>query len=241
MSERAKLDTLAKTSHYDFGPMGTTLDHLVTIFDRYWKGTSCLELGPAEGLMTGHLVGRFSQVTAVEGAAELSNELRSRFPTVTVVNSLFEEFEPGIDFDTIVLGHVLEHVESPVELLMRVASWLAPAGVICAGVPNARSLHRQLGVLMGLLEHEHQLNETDIAVGHRRVYDTESLRLDFADAGLRVVADGGYLMKMTSNAQYVSAPEIFSAEYLQSSMILGEMFPNIAAELYLVADAGPLR
>ena len=62
------------------------------------------------------------------------------------------------DFDNIVLGHVLEHVERPVEILSRVKSWLSANGRVFALVPNARSLHRQMGVVMGLLDSEHSLN-----------------------------------------------------------------------------------
>ena len=60
------------------------------------------------------------------------------------------------------LGHVLEHVAHPAEVLRKAGTWLAPGGVICCAVPNARSLHRQAAVLMGILETEHSLNPTDL-------------------------------------------------------------------------------
>lgn len=52
---------------------------------------------------------------------------------------------------------------------------------------------------MGLLEMEKQLNEGDIRIGHRRVYDMKSLKNDFMDAGLEIVTSGGYWLKPESN------------------------------------------
>jgi len=51
-------------------------------------------------------------------------------------------------------GHVLEHVDDPVAVLRLVKSWLKPGGRVLAAVPNARSIHRQAAVIMGLLPYE---------------------------------------------------------------------------------------
>ena len=87
--------------------------------------------------MTAHLARAFPDLTLVEGAEAFCADLRQRFPAVTVVRSLFEDFVPAELYDTIILGHVLEHVENPVDLLRKAGSWLADGGVICCAVPPA--------------------------------------------------------------------------------------------------------
>jgi 2-polyprenyl-3-methyl-5-hydroxy-6-metoxy-1,4-benzoquinol methylase len=44
-----------------------------------------------------------------------------------------------------VLWHVLEHLDDPAAALARVASWLAPGGVLLLGVPNLASAQARVG------------------------------------------------------------------------------------------------
>jgi 2-polyprenyl-3-methyl-5-hydroxy-6-metoxy-1,4-benzoquinol methylase len=231
-SERARLAAIAADSWYAKGANTATVRYCTEVFARHWRGTRCLELGPAEGLMTEALAAAFPSLTLVDGAERFCADLRARFPAATVVCSIFEEFDPAHPFDTIVLGHVLEHVEDPRLILARARTWLAADGVLCAAVPNAHSLHRQAAVLMGLLASEHSLNETDLHHGHRRVYDPEALRADVAAAGLAIRDAGGYWIKPLSNAQIEAT---WTAEMLEAFMRLGERYPDIAGEIYVIA------
>ncbi len=233
--ESERLDRIAADSWYARGPNRQMVEYSAEVFARFWRGPSCLELGPAEGVMTDALAAAFADLTLVEGSEAFCRDLAARYPAATVVHSLFEEFESGRRFDTILLGHVLEHVEDPVAILRRARSWLAPDGVLLASVPNARSVHRQAAVEMGLLERVNALNETDVHQGHRRVYDPEALAADARAAGLRVRFQGGYWLKPVSNAQIESS---WTPDMLAAFMRLGERYPDIAAETYIVADAG---
>lgn len=230
--EAAALDDIASDSWYARGANAHLADYSGRVLGRFWRGTRCLELGPAEGLMTARLAERFEHLTAVEGSEAFASSLCDRFPSVRVVTSLFEDFVTDERFDTIVLGNVLEHVASPRDVLAAAARWLAPDGRVCAAVPNARSVHRQAAVIMGLLREEHELNEADRHHRHRRVYDPESLRADFVAAGLRVEVFGGYWLKPLSNAQIDDA---WTPEMLEAFMALGERYPDIAAQIYVVA------
>src|SRR5678815_169996 len=157
-TEHDRLARIAADSWYGKGLNSTTIAYSMRIFSRYWRPGSCLELGPAEGLATASLVSQFDDFTCVEGAETFAVALRERHPGIRVECAIFEEYEPGRTFDNIVLGHVLEHVERPVDILSRVKSWLSASGRVFALVPNARSLHRQMGAVMGLLDSEHSLN-----------------------------------------------------------------------------------
>lgn len=232
MDERRRLEDIASRSLYSAGASGESIGYGARVFGRFWRGPRCLELGPAEGRMTDILAARFDDLTVVEGSSRFCAEIQARHPRARVVNSLFESFEAEGLYDTVLLGHVLEHVEEPVRLLERARGWLAPGGLVCGAVPNARSLHRQAAVLMGLLPEEHALNDTDRHHGHRRVYDPESFRAEFLRAGLRIEAFGGYWLKPLSNAQLESQ---WTPQMLRAFFELGERYPDVAAEIYVVA------
>jgi len=233
MSERDHLDRIAADSWYAKGINAAAIGYCAQVFARSWRGSRCLELGPAEGVMTAELARAFPDLTVVDGAEKFCRELRVRFPAATVVCSIFEEFVASARFDTIVLGHVLEHVVDPHAVLVCVRDWLAPGGVVCAAAPNAKSLHRQAAVLMGLLETEHSLNESDLHHGHRRVYDPESFAAEFRGAGLTIRARGGYWLKPLSNAQIEAA---WTPAMVRAFMALGEQFPDVAGEIYVIAE-----
>jgi 2-polyprenyl-3-methyl-5-hydroxy-6-metoxy-1,4-benzoquinol methylase len=204
-----------------------------TVFKRHLRGGNLLELGPAEGVMTELLAPLGIRMTVVEASALFCENLRQRFPQIRVTQALFEEFEPEELFDNIVMGHVLEHVHDPVEILTRARRWLKPGGCIFAAVPNARSLHRQAAVIMGLLSREDELNELDRHHGHRRVFNPESFRNAFTQAGLRVDIFGGYFLKPISNGQIESS---WTPAMVHAFMQLGERYPDIAGEIYLLAS-----
>jgi 2-polyprenyl-3-methyl-5-hydroxy-6-metoxy-1,4-benzoquinol methylase len=232
-AEQFRLDRIAADSWYSQGLNTSSVEYCAEVFSRFWKGRRCLEMGPAEGVMTPHLDRAFPCLTLVDGAEAFCAQLRERFPSATVIQSLFEDFASNEQFDTIVLGHVLEHVENPVQVLRKASACLAPGGVICCAVPNARSLHRQAAVLLQLLETEHSLNPTDLHHGHRRVYNPETLRDDFLGAGLSVRFFGGYWIKPLSNRQMEDA---WTPEMIHAFMQLGERYPHIAAEIYVIAS-----
>jgi 2-polyprenyl-3-methyl-5-hydroxy-6-metoxy-1,4-benzoquinol methylase len=231
-NEHQRLAAIAADSWYGKGINATTVAYSVRIFSRHWRPGSCLELGPAEGLATASLVNHFDDLTCVDGSDIFCHALTERHPGIHVVCSLFEHYDPARTFDNVVLGHVLEHVEDPVAILQRAKTWLNDSGRIFASVPNARSLHRQMGVVMNLLAAENSLNALDQHHGHRRVYDPESIRHDFNAAGLRIEIFGGYWIKPASNAHLEAH---WTSEMLEAAMVVGERYPDIAAEIYVIA------
>lgn len=205
----------------------------------FFRGATALELGVADGQMTACLLKSFDRVTGLEGSTKFIAEVEARFPEardrLRLVHTLFEEFRTDERFDTVLVMHVLEHVEDPVELLRLAGSWIAPGGALLINVPNARSLHRLAAVKMGLLEHPHSFNDTDRSLGHRRVYYHEQLAGDIAAAGLALERMGGIFLKPLANKQIEHdwTPEMIDAFYE-----LGDDFPDIAAEIYAVCTAG---
>jgi hypothetical protein len=84
-----------------------------------------------------------------------------------------------------------------------------------------------------MLPFEEALNEADRHHGHRRVYNPETFRRDFLQAGLKIEVFGGYWLKPLSNAQL---ERDWNAELVAAFMALGERYPDIAGEIYIVAN-----
>ena len=198
----------------------------------YFLGPIGLEQGPAEGEMTQFLVHDFEFLTIVEGASELLNNIPER-KNLTKIHSLFEDFNPSVRYNTIILEHILEHVDSPVELLACAKKWLAPDGKLLLGVPNGDSMHRLVAVKMGLLGHSCELNERDIALGHRRVYTPGTLQSDIDAAGLHLEKIGGVFLKPLSNKQI---QDNWDESMITGFYELGKDFPQNAAEIYAVCS-----
>lgn len=226
------LEQIATNSLYGTMANAMMIQYCSVLFKRFLKPGSILELGPAEGIMTEELVKLTDDLHVVEGSSIFAEQIRDKFPSAQVHNDLFEVFSPNRTFDNIVLGHVLEHVDNPVQVLELCGRWLSPGGKILAAVPNSHSIHRQAAVLMNLLEKEDSMSELDYHHGHQRIYNPYTLRSDFKKAGLELLHYGGYWLKPVSNAQIHST---WTPEMLHSFMVLGERYPDIAAEIYVIA------
>lgn len=229
--ETTRLENIALDSVYAVGTNLCMIQYSFEILKRYLRG-AVLELGPAEGVMTEKLTLVTDSLTVVEGSKIFADDLKNRFPKAEIHCSLFENFKTNKKFDTIVMGHVLEHVENPVETLKNAKSWLKENGIIFAAVPNSHSIHRQAAVMMELQERENSMSELDIHHGHRRVYSIDEFRHDFTGADLKIKECGGYWLKPVSNKQI---EESWTQEMIDAFMKLGEKYPDIAAEIYIVA------
>jgi len=233
--EIKRLEKIAKETMYSEGFNGRLMYYCFLTLKDYFRGKLCLELGCADGLMTQLLVNFFEKVVAVDGSAKFCEITRDKVKAdnLEVVCSLFEELELSEKFDTIIMAHILEHIKNPC-LIMKIAkNWLKDDGVILIDVPNANSIHRQVGMKMGLLKRIDELNELDKKLGHRRVYTWKSLQDDINQASLKVKRIGGIFLKPLTNAQIETW---FTQEMMDAFYELGKEYPEVAAEIYAVCE-----
>ncbi|HMS12374.1 MAG TPA: class I SAM-dependent methyltransferase [Microthrixaceae bacterium] len=192
-----------------------------------------LELGYGTGLITRELVAAGREVHVVEGSGRLVAHARERHAhdPVVMIESMFETFEPDELYDAVLALHVLEHVDDPVALTRTIATWLRPGGVMIAVTPNAHSIHRLLGVAMGLQERLDDLSARDVLVGHQRVYELADLEAHLTQAGLEVRSRFGYFVKPLSNRQMVG----WSSEVLDGlNRIAGDVPVELCANIGVV-------
>jgi 2-polyprenyl-3-methyl-5-hydroxy-6-metoxy-1,4-benzoquinol methylase len=205
-------------------------------------GSSCLELGSADGGLTTHLVEHFDRLLSVDGSHEACRKLREKIADrqgFEVRCSLFEDLDLGGErFSTVISDHVLEHLPDPIALLRSAQEWIEPKGRLLVTVPNALSLHRLLGVEMGILESPYDFSDLDRKLDHRRVYDPATLRSDVESAGWRVTEQGGLFIKLFSNAQLegMLSAGLVGDEQLRGLMALSRKLPQHCSEIYLIAE-----
>lgn len=229
--EHQRLQAISEWYSNRTGFYGQLVQFGFRTLEPYFRPGNVLEMGSADGQMTEFLATRFSDISIVDGSATFVEAVLKRLPSAKGYVALFEEFEPPEQYDNIVMAHILEHVADPVSILRRSATWLTPSGRIFIIVPNANSIHRQVGVKMGLLEQTTSLHEDDLRVGHRRVYEPSTLLADIAAAGLTMAKRGGIFFKPLSNSQI---EETWTEQTIEGFYELGKDYPDLASELFAV-------
>lgn len=232
-AEQSRLEAIAIDSNYNQGINEKMIIYTANLFMRHMRQGNVLEMGPAHGLATDLLCRKYPDYSVVDAADYFVESIKERHPDIKGYVSLFEEFEPQETFDNIIMSHVLEHVENPVAILKRCKKWKRFGGVILAAVPNSGSLHRLAGVKLGMIDAASQLHGGDLKIGHRRVYSMESFVDDFRKAGFSIIKTGGYWLKPISNSQI---EKNWSDDLIQAYMEMGENFPEIACNIYVVAE-----
>jgi 2-polyprenyl-3-methyl-5-hydroxy-6-metoxy-1,4-benzoquinol methylase len=196
----------------------------------FFKGDFALEIGPASGYMTKHLVNDFKTIHLLEGSSSLIQEIPD-YPNVKKFNSLIEEYQTDLKYETIIMGHVLEHIADPIFALNKINNWLHPNGVFLVSVPNAKSIHRLVAVEMGLLPSIYDLNQRDLELGHYRVYDMDILKQHLTASGFTILHAGGIFLKPLSNGQIES---FWDDKMIDGFYRVGKMFQEYCAEIFVV-------
>lgn len=206
------------------------------LMKKFLKGKQILELGSSSGFSTYLLSKIAKKIVSIEGSKK-NVDKAGRFLSekgvcnVRLIHGLWEEHKFRETFTDIIIAGGLEHLDSPVELLKKYSSFLKKNGRIHIAVPNARSLHRKVGFSMGYLKKLDELNERDISMGHKRVYDKELLFSHIKSAGLKSYHWEGIYLKPLSNAQMMSWDE----RLIKAFSAIGKELPDLCAELYVCA------
>lgn len=171
------------------------------------KGERILELGVGDQIWTPKLVSRFPHVTSLDGSAELLAEMRTRLDGAPgaahwhPVEVYFEEYVPEQRFDGMFATYVLEHVTDPGLIVRRAHDlWLKPGGLLAIAVPHGLSLHRRLGVKMGMSARPDELGDSDRRMGHKHCFTHDEMHKLIEDSGFEVIEEFGMITKVLPNA-----------------------------------------
>lgn len=200
------------------------------------KEDRVLELGIGHGFTSNLFAQFYSQYSVIDGSESVIAKFRQQFPSsrAQIVHGFFEEYDTTEKFDVIVMGFVLEHVDSPQQILRHFREFLAPGGRCFVAVPNAESLHRRFGHEAGLLPDMSALGDADKAFGHMRLYTVATLARELEECGYRVVAKEGIFLKPFTTRQVASLD--LSAEILEGMCKVGVGYPELSNGLLFEAE-----
>ena len=102
--------------------------YIETSYFHVCEGKSVLEIGPSKGTQTPCIINNNpTSLTLVEADADACYELRSRFPSVNVVNQdIFEYYREPHKVDVVVCCGVFYHLHNPFHLLELIVNQSGP-------------------------------------------------------------------------------------------------------------------
>lgn len=214
--------------------------YLIRAFQPFFRQGPLLELGCFEGNFTQRLCDYFDEITCVEASSEALRVARQKLgERIRYIQAPFETVSLPQRYDNILMTHVLEHIDEPVQVLKRVRDeWLSDGGRFFLACPNANAPSRQIAVKMGLIDHNAAVTTAEAEHGHRRTYALDTLERDAAAAGLRVLHRSGVFFKALANFQWdrLLQTDIVSEAYLDGCYALGQQYPDLCASIYLVCE-----
>ncbi len=228
--EKERLNSTGEIYTREAGQLNRDIASYYTlkITKQYSDRGIAVQLGLGDGFIASAMAQNFERFVVLEGSSAVINSVQNLPEKIEVVETLFEDFRVNDVFDWVFGHHVLEHVQDPGKIARLVLKWLKPGGHAIFTVPNAASLHRRIGVEMGLLSRLDELHEQDVALGHRRVYFTEDLQNQIKEAGFEVIAAKGYMLKLVSQRQMKDwSRDLLDACFALSLSLSPEMCSNI--------------
>lgn len=195
--------------------------------------TSLLELGLGHGYTTALFNRHFQRHVVLEGSSVVIELFRDNYPglNIELVEGYFEHFDSREQFDVVMMGFILEHVDDPGLILRRFRANLRPGGRLYVAVPNAKSLNRRLGLAMGKINDIYELNANDHALGHQRQFCRDTLKALLQAEGYRVTWEEGIYLKPLPLGYMQNMPEF--EENLQAMCEVGVDFPDLCVGLLM--------
>lgn len=223
----------------DFYAEGDRMDELlvereVALLKRLCINTSnALEVGCGNGYSTQHMVGLFDNYEVLEPSIKNLTSMKKRpgLQNITCHHVLLEDFFCARKFDNILFLNVIEHIEDPINSLIRLKNLLTDEGRIFISAPNCMSLNRRAGYQMGLLKEYSTFAPKDYLLGHRRLYTVDMMHEHCELAGLKVMHMKGVYLKPLAESQMTHLGEAT----IKAFHALGEDIPEYCANILAVA------
>lgn len=204
------------------------------ILNRVKKG-SLLELGIGHGYTTTLFSKTFSRHVVLDGSKDIIAKFKENNSEIQteIIETYFEEFETTEKFDVIIMGFILEHVDDPELILKKYRNFLSDDGVLFITVPNSEALNKRFGFLAGIIEDTKTLTKADLELGHKRIYDLDSLRAVCIKSGYTIVKEEGIFLKPITTNQIKTLK--LSKEILEAMLIAGIDYPELCAAMLVEA------
>lgn len=201
------------------------------------KNQIVLEAGCSTGIITEEILKYAKKIDVLDGSSYYINTIEQKFGeriNKTFVSN-FENFETPPLYNCIVFAHVIHHIESPLELLIKMKNWLTERGTIYISVPNITSFHRELGVKMNISTSVDDPSERNIFFKQPGRFDKVSL-IDLVNrAGFKVVDCYNYFFKPFPHdiMQSLIVNNKINSSHLDGLFLMGKKYEDLACHTYL--------
>jgi len=159
--------------------------------------------------------------------------------TLEFVNGFFEDFNSndGRLFDTVILSSVLHEMNDPNVVLRKAFTLLRPGGAVFIVVTNQNSIHRLIGLSMGLLADLNERTQTEIEMQQTSAYTVESIQGLAVSAGFEIEHISTGFPKLLTHKQMKAALElsVIDLKFLNQIYDLGEFLPSNGSEIFVKA------
>ena len=214
---------------YDF----VNTDYAFSIFKDYIKGKIVLEIGSADGVMTEKIVNISKKLDIVEPSDVYCDIVKN----IKGINLVFNDFIENISFENtyevVLMASLMHHIECPEDFLLNIKKVLNNDSTILATVPNMTSLHRQMGVEMGLLNSVYDETERNRKFHQIGRFDLISFKKLFEDCGYEILESYGYMLKPFPSDIMLKLN--LSQEQLNGLFNLGKKYQEICSQLFVRA------
>jgi ubiquinone/menaquinone biosynthesis C-methylase UbiE len=182
-----------------------------------------------------------SELVIVEpavGFAAMARAATTSMPQVEVMEATLEQAAPALahrTFDMVLVSGLLHEVADCDQLLDSVHRICSPGTLVHVNVPNARSIHRLLGLEMGVIEDVTQLSAMQLKLQQFRTFTLESLTELVTARNFSVVDSGSYFVKPFTHGQmeWLQKAGFLTPEMLDGLWGLARHLPAHGSEIYL--------
>lgn len=188
---------------------------------------SVLELGLGHGISTNLFSDYFEKYRVIDASPAVIENFKTAFPNcdAEIVEAYFEDFRSDEQYDIIILGFIMEHVEDPDIILESYKKYLKKGGRMFISVPNAEVMNRRLGNFAGDLPDMQLLSEHDLICGHKRYYTVKTLTDQITRHGYTISRTEGIYLKPLSTSQMISLE--LEDKYINALCELGIDYPEL--------------
>lgn len=178
--------------------------------------------------------------TIVEPSEDFYNnaaKLAEKKDKITCFKGFFEEVSKQLlpEYDMIICASLLHEVEEPEIFVSKIAKLCNKNTIVNIVVPNANSMHRLLGMEMGLIDDPHEKSQNNKEFQQNSVFDIDSLRRVVEECGLEVTDRGSFFVKPFSHGQMYEMMQkgILNETILDGLYNLTKYMPEFGSEIYI--------
>jgi len=205
-----------------------------------------LEIGPGYSPLSAEVFPK-SKTILLEPAENLRHYIEEKFSdssSITIIGQDLGSFFTSTKsdcFDLVILSSVLHELIDPDIELSRIHALLSKNGYFFVVVPNNESVHRLLGVHLGVLESSTSLTSTERVMQQHANYSIESIQKKLKEHNFSIEFITTSFLKPHTHFQMQKWVDngSLSEEKLENLYQLSEFFSPFNSEIFLLAKKSP--